>query len=71
MFWKAKEKYRPGQVAPESGQVTVKDSGFEVTVVRKKPFPPTQKPNQQYEYTNFTKRKKKSTRSGWMRGLPF
>lgn len=42
-------RYRPGQIAPASGQYAIinaygRDTGYEVTVVRGEPFPPTSAP---------------------------
>ncbi|MBM3933954.1 MAG: YjzC family protein [SAR202 cluster bacterium] len=53
-------KYKPGQIAPDSGQYPVVgprggDQGREVTVVRGEPFPPTPKPGMGYGKPDKTK----------------
>ncbi|MCY3542151.1 MAG: hypothetical protein OXH31_09650 [Gammaproteobacteria bacterium] len=58
-----KSNYKPGQRAPRSGQYEIVrksggGTGRERTVVRDKPFPPTEKPGQKYKLVDPTKHKK-------------
>lgn len=55
-----KAKYKPGQKAPRSGQYEIVgprggETGKERTVVKNKPFPPTQKQGQKYKLVDPTK----------------
>ncbi len=52
-----KGTFKPGTPAPKSGQVKIPGSKVEVTVVEKKPMPPTPKPGQGYVYVDVTKHK--------------
>jgi hypothetical protein len=60
----SKEKtYKPGEKAPDSGQYgKVGPKGGkrpeEVTIVKDKPFPPTQKPGEKFKLVDKTKHKK-------------
>lgn len=54
----SKTKYRPGQIAPRSGQYVNNRTRREVTVVRGEPLPPTPKPGQTYTLADPTKHKK-------------
>jgi hypothetical protein len=49
---------RQGTPAPKSGQYKIPGSSTEVTVVEKKPLPPTPKPGQGYVIVDPTKHKK-------------
>jgi hypothetical protein len=50
--------FKPGQVAPKSGQIQQTDSKTEKTIVQGDRFPPTSKPGQTYKYVDLTKHKK-------------
>jgi hypothetical protein len=52
---KPKGTFRPGQIAPASGQIQIPGAKVEVTVVSGKPIPPTPKPGQVYKYVDVTK----------------
>ena len=52
-----KKTYSPGEKAPKSGQYKNTGSGFEVTVVKDEPLPPTPKPKQKYVLVDKTKHK--------------
>ena len=54
----AKPTYKPGEKAPKSGQYKNNSTGFEVTVVRDEPLPPTPKSGQSYTLVDPTKHKK-------------
>lgn len=54
------QRYRPGQIAPKSGQYEIVgprggETGKERTVVRGEPLPPTPKAGQQYVLVDPTK----------------
>lgn len=56
----AKKLYRPGQIAPKSGQYPQLGpqggtTGQEVTVVKGEPFPPTPKPKMGYGRPDLTR----------------
>ena len=53
------KKYRPGEIAPISGQYRNISTRREVTVTRKEPLPPTPKPRQFYVLVDKTKHKRK------------
>ena len=58
----AGKSYKPGQKAPASGQYKVVgprggSTGREVTVVKREPLPPTEKPNMTYQLVDKTKHK--------------
>ena len=58
-----KISYKPGEKAPESGQWKVYGprngyKGYEVTVTKGEPFPPTQKSGLKYGNPDLTKHKK-------------
>lgn len=59
----AKPKYKPGQIAPESGQYPVVgprggSRRTEVTVTKGEPFPPTEKAGMGYGEPDKTKHKR-------------
>lgn len=49
---------KPGTLAPASGQYKNSTTGFEVTVVRNEPLPPTDKKGQTYDLVDKTKHQK-------------
>lgn len=58
-----KNTFKPGQIAPRSGEYGVRgvrggDLGREITATRGEPLPPTQKPGQSYVLNDPTKHKK-------------
>ena len=53
----AKKCYRPGEKAPQSGQYKNTSTGYEVTVVKGEPLPPTPKSGQCYILVDKTKHK--------------
>lgn len=54
-----KKRYKPGEIAPRSGQYKNTTTGTEVTVTKGEPFPPTPGPKQYYVLVDPTKHKKK------------
>ena len=52
------KNYSPGEKAPRSGQYKNTSTGYEVTVVKNEPLPPTPKPKQKYVLVDKTKHKK-------------
>jgi hypothetical protein len=56
-----KKTFKPGQTADKSGQYDMlgPKGGFvkEVTIIKGKPFPPTEKPNSGYKIADPTKNK--------------
>ncbi len=50
--------FKPGNIAPKSGQYKNTSTGGEVTVTRGEPLPPTRQSGQQYVLTDPTKHKK-------------
>jgi len=55
----AKKVFKPGQKAPVSGQYKNTETGYEVTVTKGEPLPPTPKKGQGYTLVDKTKHKKK------------
>jgi len=55
----AKKVFKPGQKAPASGQYKNIKTGYEVTVTKGEPLPPTPKKGQGYILVDKTKHKKK------------
>lgn len=60
----AKETFKPGQTAPQSGQYEIVGprgggTGGERTVTRGEPFPPTPEPGQEYRIVDPTKHKRR------------
>ena len=53
-----KKVFKPGQKAPVSGQYKNIKTGYEVTVVKGEPLPPTPKKGQGYTLVDKTKHKK-------------
>lgn len=49
--------FKPGEKAPGSGQYRNTRTGYEVTVVRGEPLPPTPRSGQTYVYVDRTKHK--------------
>lgn len=50
--------YKPGEISPHSGQYKNEKTGYEVTVVKGEPFPPTPEKGQSYKLVDRTKHKK-------------
>ena len=50
--------FKPGNIAPKSGQVQETGSRLEKTIVEGKRFPATQQPGNTYKYVDLTKHKK-------------
>ncbi len=48
---------KPGQPAPTSGQYRESGTGTEITAVKGKPLPPTQKPGRTYRLVDRTRHK--------------
>ncbi len=55
---KPRGTFKPGQKVPVSGQVIVRGTKTEKTVVKNEPFPPTGTSGQTYKYVDVTKHKK-------------
>jgi len=53
-----RKTFKPGQIAPRSGQYRNTATGTEVTVTRGEPFPPTPGKGQKYVLVDPTKHKK-------------
>ena len=55
----SQELFRPGDRAPHSGQYRNMTTGYEVTVTKGKPFPPTPRSGQRYCLADLTQHKRK------------
>lgn len=54
-----KDRFKPGGLAPESGQYQNTKTKTEITATKNKPLPPTPEPWQNYVLIDKTKHKKK------------
>ena len=55
----AKKTFKPGQIAPKSGQYKNITTNTEITATKGKPLPPTPKAGQKYILVDPTKHKRK------------
>jgi len=56
---KGKKYFKPGEIAPISGQYKNIETELEVTITKGEPFPPTREKGQKYMLVDRTKHKKK------------
>jgi hypothetical protein len=54
----SKKQFKPGNLAPQSGQYKNTTTNHEVTVTKNEPFPPTPESGQNYILADKTKHKK-------------